>query len=141
MATAHTSSFASSKSSPAAVKRFHGRLKGRQTGATGKPAKGLTSWKVRTDWKGGTRNDTHVTEYSIGGERVEKDFTIKIELVLASGSGKLGGKREQDTKDGIATFADLKVDEPGDGKVLRALAPEGAFLGFVESQPFRVEED
>ena len=47
------------------------------------PAKGMTSWRVRTNWKGGTRNDTHVTEYSIGGERVEKDFTIKIDEPLA----------------------------------------------------------
>jgi uncharacterized OsmC-like protein len=46
-------------------------------------AKGMTNWNVRTMWKGGTRNDTHVTNYTIGGERVEKDFTIKIDEPLA----------------------------------------------------------
>jgi len=66
---------------------------------------------------------------------------IKIRLELASGSGKLEGKQEKDTQDGIATFDDIKVTEPGDGKVLRALAPDDAQLGTVESRPFRVEED
>jgi len=66
---------------------------------------------------------------------------IKIRLELASGSGKLEGKREKDTKDGIATFDDIKVTDPGDGKVLRALAPDDAQLGTVESRPFRVDED
>ena len=66
---------------------------------------------------------------------------IKIRLELASGSGNLEGKREKDTKDGIATFDDIKVTEPGDGKVLRALAPDDAQLGTVESRPFRVDKD
>ena len=65
---------------------------------------------------------------------------IKIAIELASGSGKLEGKREKDTKNGIAVFDDLKVTEPGDGKVLRALAPGEAHLGSVESRPFRIEE-
>jgi hypothetical protein len=65
---------------------------------------------------------------------------IKIEIELASGSGKLEGKREKDTKNGIAVFDDRKLTEPGDGKVLRALAPDEAHLGIVESRPFRVEE-
>jgi len=70
-----------------------------------------------------------------------RDPSIKIKLELASGSGKLEGKREKNTKDGIATFDDIKVTEPGDGKVLRALAPDDAHLSTVESRPFRVEED
>jgi hypothetical protein len=65
---------------------------------------------------------------------------IKIEIELARGSGKLEGKREKDTKNGIAVFDDLKVTEPGDGKVLRALAPDEAHLGSVESRPFRIEK-
>jgi hypothetical protein len=65
---------------------------------------------------------------------------IKIKIELASGSGKLEGKLEKDTKNGIAVFDDLKVTEPGDGKVLRARAPDEAQLGIVESHPFRVEE-
>ncbi len=73
--------------------------------------------------------------------RVVPDFKIKIAVVLSEGSGELKGKRETDTKDGIAVFEDLKVDQAGEGKVLRALAPEEAFLGIVESRSFRVAEE
>jgi hypothetical protein len=69
------------------------------------------------------------------------DFKTRIRLELAEGSGKLGGKPEQDTKDGVAIFEDLRVDEAGDGKVLRALAPVASYLGTVESAPFAVTED
>lgn len=69
------------------------------------------------------------------------DFKIRVKLELSAGSGKLGGTREADTKDGVAVFADLKVDKAGEGKVLRALAPEDAYLGTVESEPFAVHED
>ena len=41
------------------------------------PAKGMTHWEVTTYWRGGTRSDTHVTRFMIGGEEVAKDFTIK----------------------------------------------------------------
>jgi hypothetical protein len=74
------------------------------------------------------------------GDLVREPKT-KIRLELASGTGKLEGKQEKDTKDGVAQFDDIKVTEPGDGKVLRALAPDDAHLGTVESRPFRVEED
>ena len=43
------------------------------------PSKGESTWRVATYWKGGTRSDTRVTSYDIGGERVEKDFTIRID--------------------------------------------------------------
>lgn len=58
-------------------------LRGAITAITDNPAQGMTTWNVRTVWKGGTRNDTRVTSYVIGGERVEKDFTIKIDEPLA----------------------------------------------------------
>jgi uncharacterized OsmC-like protein len=38
-----------------------------------------TTWNVATSWKGGTRSDTRVTNCKIGGQRIEKDFTIKID--------------------------------------------------------------
>ncbi len=41
--------------------------------------KGLTTWKVSTRWTEGTRTETHVTDCMIGGKRVEKDFTIKMD--------------------------------------------------------------
>lgn len=43
------------------------------------PAKGRTQWKVNTQWKGGTRSDTAVEEYHIGGQKISKDFTIKVD--------------------------------------------------------------
>jgi hypothetical protein len=64
---------------------------------------------------------------------------FKIELELAAGSGKLEGKVERDTNDGLAVFDDVKVSKRGDGHVLRARARDHAELGTVESSPFRVE--
>jgi len=43
------------------------------------PAKGQTRWQVTSRWRGGTRSDTSVKAYSIGGQRVAKDFTIRID--------------------------------------------------------------
>jgi uncharacterized OsmC-like protein len=43
------------------------------------PSKGLTSWRVATTWKGGTRTDTQVDGYAIAGQQVKKDFTIKTD--------------------------------------------------------------
>ena len=72
--------------------------------------------------------------------QVVRDPKIKIELELVAGSGKLEGKVDRDTKDGVAVFDDLKIDEPGDGKVLRASARDHAELGTVQSRSFRIEE-
>ena len=66
---------------------------------------------------------------------------IKIKLELSAGSGKLGGKRERDTQNGLAEFGDLTVDKSGGGKVLRAFAPDDDGLGSVESRSFRISED
>lgn len=49
------------------------------------PVKGRTRWQVTTRWKGGTRSDTHVAAYQIGGQTVEKDFTIRIDEPLELG--------------------------------------------------------
>ena len=43
------------------------------------PAQGKTRWNVSTRWVGGTRSDTRVTGYEIGGQRIEKDFTIQVD--------------------------------------------------------------
>ncbi len=69
---------------------------------------------------------------------VVRDFKTKIEIVLVAGSGSLEGKREQETKDGTASFSDLKLDEIGLGKVLRASAPKDPLVGAAESAPFAV---
>ncbi|HEX5034399.1 MAG TPA: OsmC family protein, partial [bacterium] len=46
------------------------------------PAKGLTRWQVRTSWLGGTRSETRVEGYEIGGQRVKKDFRIQTDEPL-----------------------------------------------------------
>src|SRR5262245_34414522 len=46
------------------------------------PAKGQTNWQVTTHWRGGTRSDTRVTRYVIGGEEIARDFTIKVDEPL-----------------------------------------------------------
>jgi uncharacterized OsmC-like protein len=49
------------------------------------PAKGMTNWKVTNFWKGGTRSDAQVKGYTIGGEYVPKDYTIKLDEPLEIG--------------------------------------------------------
>jgi uncharacterized OsmC-like protein len=49
------------------------------------PAPGMTTWRVATRWLGGTRSDTHVDHYEIGGQRIDKDWTIKVDEPLEIG--------------------------------------------------------
>jgi uncharacterized OsmC-like protein len=46
---------------------------------TADPAKGQTHWQVTSRWRGGTRSDTSVEAYSIGGQRITKGFTICVD--------------------------------------------------------------
>ena len=46
------------------------------------PKLGMTRWNVTTRWMGGARSDSSVTSYEIGGQRVEKDFTIRVDEPL-----------------------------------------------------------
>jgi uncharacterized OsmC-like protein len=46
------------------------------------PSKAMTQWGVTTHWRGGTRSDTHVKSCVIGGEKIAKDFTIKVDEPL-----------------------------------------------------------
>jgi uncharacterized OsmC-like protein len=43
------------------------------------PAKGQTRWQVTSRWRGGTRSDTSVRAFQIGGQRVARDFTIRVD--------------------------------------------------------------
>ena len=52
---------------------------------TADPSKAATNWRVSTRWVGGTRSDTQVTGYSIGGQDVPKDFTLKVDEPLELG--------------------------------------------------------
>ncbi len=64
-------------------------LRGAIDAITQDPAKGQTHWQVTSHWRGGTRSDAQVSSYGIGGQRVPRDFTIKIDEPL-----ELCGKNE-----------------------------------------------
>ncbi|MFG0326180.1 MAG: OsmC family protein [Phycisphaerales bacterium JB037] len=49
------------------------------------PAKGMTSWSVRTLWEGGNRTMSRVDHYKIGGRTVAKDWTIRTDEPLEIG--------------------------------------------------------
>jgi len=54
-------------------------LRGAIAAIAADPDKGQTSWKVRSQWKGGTRSDHTVDGFVIGGQKVDRDFTIRID--------------------------------------------------------------
>lgn len=57
-------------------------LRGAIEAITQNPAQGMTHWEVSSHWRGGARSDTLVSQYIIGGQRVPKDFTIRIDEPL-----------------------------------------------------------
>ncbi|MHC4989662.1 MAG: OsmC family protein [Planctomycetota bacterium] len=42
-------------------------------------SKGITGFEVTTAWKGGTQTESRVSEWSLGGHKLAKDFTITID--------------------------------------------------------------
>lgn len=46
------------------------------------PSQGMTRWNVTTRWMGGARSDTKVASSEIGGQRIPKDFTIRMDEPL-----------------------------------------------------------
>lgn len=46
------------------------------------PSHARTHWQVATHWRGGFRSDTRVTQCSIGGQTIAKDFTIRVDEPL-----------------------------------------------------------
>jgi Bacterial Ig-like domain (group 1) len=70
------------------------------------------------------------------GERVTQGgFKVKLELI-GSDHGNLKGHRDENTRDGVATFEDLKVDREGDYR-LRA-SVDG--LPSVDSDQFQIHD-
>jgi uncharacterized OsmC-like protein len=49
-------------------------LRGAIADITASPAKGAAEFRVTTGWKGGTKSETTVTGYSLGGERIARSF-------------------------------------------------------------------
>jgi uncharacterized OsmC-like protein len=54
-------------------------LRGAIDAITLDPAKGATHWQVASHWRGGTRSDALVTSCSLGGQRLQRNFTIKVD--------------------------------------------------------------
>ena len=70
-------------------------LRGAMEAITNDPAKGMTHWQVTSHWRGGTRSDTQVTHYVIGGQQIAKDFTIKVDEPLElCGTNKYANPQE-----------------------------------------------
>ncbi len=69
---------------------------------------------------------------------------VEIEIELLEGDGEssdeLKGGSKRRTEDGIAVFADLRVDSSNEDYRLRASAPAMPELGSVESASFNVED-
>lgn len=57
-------------------------LRGAIDAITQDPAKGQTRWQATTHWTGGARSETRVTTGVIGGQRLAKDFTIRVDEPL-----------------------------------------------------------
>jgi uncharacterized OsmC-like protein len=60
-------------------------VKGLLQACTDDAANAQTHWHVLTTWQGGTRSDTHVSFYEAGGQRIDKDFTIRVDEPLELG--------------------------------------------------------
>jgi organic hydroperoxide reductase OsmC/OhrA len=70
-------------------------LRGAISAVAKNPAKGITHWQVASHWRGGTRSDTEVSGYAIGGQRVARDFTIRIDEPLElNGTNKYANPQE-----------------------------------------------
>ena len=57
-------------------------LRGAIDAITQDPSKGATHWQVTSHWRGGTRSDARVSACEIGGQRIAKDFTIRVDEPL-----------------------------------------------------------
>jgi organic hydroperoxide reductase OsmC/OhrA len=70
-------------------------LRGAIEAITQEPAQGMTHWEVTSHWRGGTRSDARVSNVVIGGQRVPRDFTIKIDEPLElCGSNQFANPQE-----------------------------------------------
>lgn len=70
-------------------------LRGAIQGVSQDRAKGMTHWEVNSQWRGGARSDTQVSGYTIGGQRVPRDFTLRIDEPLElCGTNKFANPQE-----------------------------------------------
>lgn len=65
---------------PATITNVNGidtdALRGAMSAIAQDPAQGIAKFEVKTSWTGGTRSDTKVSSWSLGGERKPRNFSI-----------------------------------------------------------------
>ena len=62
---------------------------------SGDKAKGMTTWRVTTRWQGQTCSSTKVERYALGGQAIDRDFTIDIdEPVELGGANRFANPQE-----------------------------------------------
>lgn len=72
-----------------------GALRGAIHAVSQDQAKGMTHWQVNSQWRGGARSDTQVSGYTIGGQHVPRDFTLRIDEPLElCGTNKFANPQE-----------------------------------------------
>ncbi len=94
-----------------------------------------------TDVDVGEQIDPPVTVEAVDafGTRVTSFGTrIHVEILSNPGGGSLGGRKHDDPQDGLATFDNLTISEPGEGYTLRATA---SGVTSATSASFDVEDD
>lgn len=70
-------------------------LRGAIDAVVADPAKGATHWEVSSEWRGGARSDTQVSGCTISGQRIPRDFTIRIDEPLElCGTNKFANPQE-----------------------------------------------
>jgi uncharacterized OsmC-like protein len=59
------------------------------------PSKSATHWEVASEWHGGARSETQVSSCTLGGKRVARDFSIRIDEPLElGGTNKFANPQE-----------------------------------------------
>lgn len=70
-------------------------LRGAVSAAAKDPAKAATHWEVSSTWRGGARTDTQVSGCTLGGQKVPREFTIRIDEPLElGGTNKFANPQE-----------------------------------------------
>ncbi len=57
-------------------------LRGAISAISADPANGQTHWEVTSHWRGGTQSEARITNSTLGGQRIPKDFTLRVDEPL-----------------------------------------------------------
>jgi len=54
-------------------------LQGMMADVKADPSRGIAGFKVTTGWKGGTKSESRVTHWTLGGQKLAREYTIQID--------------------------------------------------------------